>query len=144
MTTPRKPYYPVPEDDLTTLDLLQIKDDTLDQEINLLRGYIRRVTLRQKEADTILDSAGLLRAVSLATFSLTQLIRANQSIKEARTPRLVLQAQLDQMASDLKALQQSQTLESPALDDDDLPFTYTPITIPGGPESTTDLDDDLD
>lgn len=116
------PYYPIPDDDLTILDLLQIKDETLDQEINLLRSYIRRVTLRQGEAATVLDSAGLLRAVSLATFSLTQLIRANQNIKEARQPRLALQAQLDQLGRDFKAAQQAQTAAPPAASH---PVTFT-------------------
>lgn len=103
MPLDHSPYYPLPSGDLTPLDRLQINDTTLDQEINLLRSYIRRVTLRQNEAATVLESAGVLRAVSFASFSLTQLIRANQAIKEARQPILTFKDTLRQISLEMES-----------------------------------------
>ncbi len=59
-------------------DLDEISENNLQDEILMLRVFIRRILDHADEIDTITDRISLLRALSMAVRSITALVRAHQ------------------------------------------------------------------
>jgi len=103
MTRRRDSYYPVSGGRASPRERRQTGSGGLDQEIDLLRFYIRRVVMRQDEALDLEEAAGVLRSISIALFSLTQLIRTHQVLVEAGEPVAnELEARLNEIAREMK------------------------------------------
>lgn len=113
MTRRRDPYYPVSGGKATPRERRQTGSGGLDQEIDLLRFYIRRVVMKQDEAPDLIEAAGVLRSISIALFSLTQLIHTHQVLVDAGEPVAnELEARLTEIAQEMKAREKAAALEA--------------------------------
>lgn len=102
------PFYPVPGENLTHLDQQDAHSTGLDQEIDLLRYFIRRVALQQDQAADLIEAAFVLRTVSLSLFTLTGLIRTNYNLQAAGEPAVdEFENTLAELARDWEAAKKS-------------------------------------
>jgi len=104
MPDEKTPFYPAPGENLTTTDDQDAHSTGLDQEIGLLRYFIRRVALQQDQAVDLVEGAYILRIVSLSLFTLTGLVRTNYDLLARGDPAVdEFENTLTQLARDYSA-----------------------------------------
>jgi hypothetical protein len=90
---------------LSAEDLTAAREPNVDEEIELLRILITRVTRRQAEWETLEESAVVVRGLAIANITLTHLLRTRKLLKDARDPHVDFQRRLRAIQRQLRRVE---------------------------------------
>ena len=90
---------------LSAEDLAAAREPNVDEEIELLRNLIQRVTRRQTEWETLEESAAVVRGLAIANITLTHLLRTRKLLTDARDPQDDFQTRLRAIQRQLRRVE---------------------------------------
>ena len=82
---------PFPQLTISPQDIEEARTAPLDQEIELLRHFIQRVALRTPAPDSPYEAAEVLRTLSMAAFTLSNLLLTRWQLRESGSALSLLQ-----------------------------------------------------